>query len=127
MTDFVQFLYTQYIQSYIDAMPMDAYVQILLDTTFKVVYNKHDIGGGEMTDFVQFLYTQYIQSYIDAMPMDAADEYHHDLVKNECTPDLWTDIEAIRAFAEAIRAFAAAHAFLLGLRTGAGLAAHGRM
>ena len=68
-----------------------------------------------MTDFVQFLYTQYIQSYIDAMPMDAADEYHH-----ECTPDLWTDIEAIRAFA-------AAHAFLLGLRTGAGLAAHGRM
>ena len=45
-----------------------------------------------MTDFVQFLYTQYIQSYIDAMPMDAADEYHHDLVKNECTPDLWTDI-----------------------------------
>ena len=43
-----------------------------------------------MTDFVQFLYTQYIQSYIDAMPMDAADEYHHDLVKNECTPDLWT-------------------------------------
>ena len=62
-----------------------------------------------MTDFVQFLYTQYIQSYIDAMPMDAADEYHHDLVKNECTPDLWTDIEAIRAFA-------AAHAFLLGLR-----------
>lgn len=51
-----------------------------------------------MTDFVQFLYTQYIQSYIDAMPMDAADEYHHDLVKNECTPDLWTDIEAIRAF-----------------------------
>lgn len=35
-----------------------------------------------MTDFVQFLYTQYIQSYIDAMPMDAADEYHHDLVKN---------------------------------------------
>ena len=38
-----------------------------------------------MTDFVQFLYTQYIQSYIDAMPMDAADEYHHDLVKNECT------------------------------------------
>lgn len=73
-----------------------------------------------MTDFVQFLYTQYIQSYIDAMPMDAADEYHHDLVKNECTPDLWTDIEAIRAFA-------AAHAFLLGLRTGAGLAAHGQM
>ena len=66
-----------------------------------------------MTDFVQFLYTQYIQSYIDAMPMDAADEYHHDLVKNECTPDLWTDIEAIRAFA-------AAHAFLLGLRTGRG-------
>ena len=61
-----------------------------------------------------FLYTQYIQSYIDAMPMDAADEYHHDLVKNECTPDLWTDIEAIRAFA-------AAHAFLLGLRTGRGL------
>ena len=72
-----------------------------------------------MTDFVQFLYTQYIQSYIDAMPMDAADEYHHDLVKNECTPDLWTDIEAIRAFA-------AAHAFLLGLRTGAGLHAHRR-
>ena len=56
-----------------------------------------------MTDFVQFLYTQYIQSYIDAMPMDAADEYHHDLVKNECTPDLWTDIEAIRAFAAAGR------------------------
>ena len=95
-------------------------MQILLGTTFKVVYNKHDMGGGERTDFVQFLYTQYIQSYIDAMPMDAADEYHHDLVKNECTPDLWTDIEAIRAFA-------AAHAFLLGLRTGAGLAAHGRM
>ena len=73
-----------------------------------------------MTDFVQFLYTQYIQSYIDAMPMDAADEYHPDLVKNECTPDRWPDIEAIRAFA-------AAHALLLGLRTGAGRAAHGRM
>ena len=73
-----------------------------------------------MTDFVQFLYTQYIQSYIDAMPMDAADEYHHDLVKNECTPDRWTDIAALRACA-------AAHAVLLGLRTGAGLAAHGRM
>ena len=43
-----------------------------------------------MTDFVQFLYTQYIQSYIDAMPMDAADEYHHDLVKNECTCLLYT-------------------------------------
>ena len=49
-----------------------------------------------MTDFVQFLYTQYIQSYIDAMPMDAADEYHHDLVKNECTKINVQDVTALQ-------------------------------
>ena len=71
-----------------------------------------------MNDFMAFLYDQYIKAYLDARPMDAADEYHRDLVKNECTPGLWADVEAVRAFA-------AAHAFLLGLRTGAGLVREG--
>lgn len=66
------------------------------------------------------MYTQYIQSYVDAMPMDTTGEYYHDLVKNECTLDLWINIETIRVFA-------AAHIFLLSPCTGMGLAAHRRM
>ncbi len=41
MTDFVQFLYTQYIQSYIDAMPMDAadeYHHDLVKTNVRRIY-----------------------------------------------------------------------------------------
>ena len=66
-----------------------------------------------MTDFVQFLYTQYIQSYIDAMPMDATGTSTITVWSKRMHAGSMDDIEAIRAFA-------AAHAFLLGLRTGAG-------
>ena len=38
MTDFVQFLYTQYIQSYIDAMPMDAADEYHHDLVKKRMY-----------------------------------------------------------------------------------------
>lgn len=69
-----------------------------------------------MTDFMTFLYRHYIRPYVASRPRDDGDAFRASLCENSQTPDSRKDVEAVVAFA-------ATHAFLLGLRTGAGLAA----
>lgn len=67
-----------------------------------------------MSDFMNWFYQNYIKPQLDAVPKrDAA--FHFDLVRNNLTPDL-------RAELALCLEFNAVHAFLLGLRTGYGLA-----
>mgnify|MGYP005773876455 FL=1 len=88
--------------------------------TFYVVYNKHDIGDGViMTDFMEFLYQHYIRPYVEAQPKDDGDTFRASLCENNQTAETRKDVEAVVAFA-------ATHAFLLGLRTGSGLAQSGQ-
>ena len=61
-----------------------------------------------MSDFMKWLYHRYIRPYLDAVP-------HFELVENELGQ------HAVESY-EKIQEFTAIHAFLLGLRTGAGLA-----
>ena len=67
-----------------------------------------------MSDFLSFLYAHYIKPYLDTRPMDDGDTFRASLCENNQTEETRKDVEAVVAFA-------AAHAFLLGLRTGAGL------
>ena len=67
-----------------------------------------------MTDFMKWLYPRYIRPYLDDVPAEEWD-WQLDLLRNELPPDLWPTLEQVRERT-------AIHAFLLGLRTGAGLA-----
>ena len=71
-----------------------------------------------MSDFLSFLYAHYIKPYLDTRPMDDGDAFRASLCENNQTEETRKDVEAVVAFA-------ATHAFLLGLRTGAGLAEEG--
>ena len=71
-----------------------------------------------MSDFLSFLYGHYIKPYLDTRPRDDGDTFRASLCENNQTEETRKDVEAVVAFA-------AAHAFLLGLRTGAGLAEEG--
>ena len=67
-----------------------------------------------MSDFMKWLYAHYIRPELDAAP-EGDYEMWLSLLAGELTPDLREDYEKCREFT-------AIHAFLLGLRTGAGLA-----
>ena len=69
-----------------------------------------------MNDFLTFLYDQYIKPYLAAQPRDDGDAFRQSLWEGERTPDLAGDVAALLRFA-------AVHAFLLGMKTGEGLAA----
>lgn len=71
-----------------------------------------------MSDFLTFLYAHYIKPYLDAQPRDDGDTFRASLCENNQTEETRKDVEAVVAFA-------ASHAFLLGLRTGAGLTQEG--
>ncbi len=71
-----------------------------------------------MSDFLSFLYAHYIKPYLDTRPRDDGDTFRASLCENNQTEETRKDVEAVVAFA-------AAHAFLLGLRTGAGLTQEG--
>ena len=67
-----------------------------------------------MSDFMKWLYPRSIRPYLDAVPQ-ADYSFHFELVENELGQ------HAVESY-EKIQEFTANHAFLLGLRTGAGLA-----
>ena len=71
-----------------------------------------------MNDFLRFLYTSYIQPYLDKLPRDDGDLFRESLCLGDQTEETMKDVEAVVAFA-------AAHAFLLGMRTGTGLGQSG--
>lgn len=68
-----------------------------------------------MTEFQAFLYAGYIQPYIASLPRDAGDFGCFSSLDWGLSPDLQDDLD------QALR-FHAVHGFLLGLRTGRGLA-----
>lgn len=67
-----------------------------------------------MSDFMPWLYAHYIKPQIDAAPMEHY-AFHLDLVRNNLNPSAKQDLEKAMEF-QAIQAF------LLGVRTGEGLA-----
>lgn len=67
-----------------------------------------------MNDFLTFLYTSYIRPYLDSLPRDDGDLFRESLCLGSQTEETRKDVEAVVAFA-------AAHAFVLGVRTGTGL------
>ena len=71
-----------------------------------------------MNDFLQFLYRSYIQPYLSGLPRDDGDLFRESLCLNNQTQETRQDLDAVVAFA-------AAHAFLLGMRTGTGLGQSG--
>ena len=71
-----------------------------------------------MSDFMLWLYANYIRPQLDSAPRgDCA--FHFDLLHNELPP-------CTRASLDKCLEFTAAHAFLLVLRTGAGLSSAAR-
>lgn len=67
-----------------------------------------------MNDFMPWLYTHYIKPQIDAAPKgDYA--YPIDALRNDLRPSEWAEMDKTLEFT-------AIQAFLLGLRTGEGLA-----
>lgn len=68
-----------------------------------------------MSDFMKWLYAHYIRPYLDAAPRGDY-EFWLSLLDSEVTP------MGREAAGKAVE-FHAVHAFLLGLRTGAGLTA----
>ena len=68
-----------------------------------------------MSDFMKWLYAHYIRPQLDAAPPDDY-EMPLSLLEGELTSEMAADYEKAREFT-------AIHAFLLGLRTGAGLGA----
>lgn len=66
-----------------------------------------------MTDFIKWLYIHYIKPEVDAVPQ-GDHGFHFDLLKNQLTPTLQAELDTCLEFT-------AVHAFLLGMRTGAGL------
>lgn len=71
-----------------------------------------------MSDFLTFLYEGYIKPYLDRQSRDDGDTFRHALCEGNQTEETQKDVDAVVAFA-------AAHAFLLGVRTGAGLCQSG--
>ena len=67
-----------------------------------------------MTDFMKWLYPNYIKPQLDAVPTGDYG-FHFALIDSELGP------HALESY-EKILEFTAANAFLLGIRTGAGLA-----
>ena len=68
-----------------------------------------------MTDFMDFLYAHYIKPYIDTQPRDDGDQFRQSSYECNYSQRERTEIDAAAAFS-------ITHAFLLGLRTGMGLA-----
>lgn len=68
-----------------------------------------------MSDFLIFLYAGYIKPYIESRSLDDGETLHHSLWENDNT-------EEQRGDAEVMFRFYAVQGFLLGLRTGTGLA-----
>lgn len=66
-----------------------------------------------MSDFMKWLYPHYIKPYLDGAPQDDY-ELWLSLLESEMAPDFR------EVHAKSLE-FTAIHAFLLGLRTGAGL------
>lgn len=66
-----------------------------------------------MSDFMLWLYANYIRPQLETAPRDDYD-FHFDLLANELPP-------CSRPSLDKCLEFTAAHAFLLDLRTGAGL------
>lgn len=73
-----------------------------------------------MSDFLNFLYEGYIRPYLDRQSRDDGDAFRHALCEGNQTEETQRDVDAVVAFA-------AAHAFLLGVRTGAGLKQNGAL
>ena len=73
-----------------------------------------------MSDFLTFLYEGYIKPYLDRQSKDDGDTFRHSLCEGNQTEETQKDVDAVGAFA-------AAHAFLLGVRTGAGLRQSGAL
>ena len=69
-----------------------------------------------MNDFLTVLYAQDLEPYLAAQPRDDGDAFRQSLWEGERTADLAGDVAALLRFA-------AVHAFLLGMKTGEGLAA----
>ena len=67
-----------------------------------------------MSDFMRWLHANYIRPRLEAVPTEDY-SFHFDLVKNELPPSIHADLDKCLEFT-------AVHAFLLGLRTGEGLA-----
>ena len=67
-----------------------------------------------MNDFMPWLYANYIKPQVDAAPQEDY-AFHLDLVHNNLAPSLRKDLEKVLEF-QSIQAF------LLGMRTGEGLA-----
>ena len=68
-----------------------------------------------MSDFMIWLYAHYIKPQLDAAPRGDY-SFHFDLMHNEL------GFHALESYEKSLE-FTAIHAFLLGLRTGAGLGA----
>ena len=68
-----------------------------------------------MTDFMKWLYPRYIRPYLDEVPREVY-ELWLSLLEGELTSEGRGDLDKVLEFT-------AIHAFLLGLRTGAGLGA----
>ena len=68
-----------------------------------------------MTDFMKWLYPRYIRPYVEAAPREDY-ELWLSLLEGELTSEGRGDLDKVLEFT-------AIHAFLLGLRTGAGLGA----
>ena len=68
-----------------------------------------------MSDFMIWLYLHYIKPYLDTVPADDYN-FHMDMIHNEL------GYHALESYEKNLE-FTAFHAFLLGLRTGAGLGA----
>ena len=73
-----------------------------------------------MNEFLSFPYTDYIKPYLDRQPRDDGDTFRFSLCEGNQTQETQRDVDAVVAFA-------AAHAFLLGVRTGAGLRQNGAL
>ena len=67
-----------------------------------------------MSDFMPWLYANYIKPQIDAVPKEHYD-FYFDLVRNNLLPSSREDLEKALEFT-------AIQAFILGVRTGEGLA-----
>lgn len=71
-----------------------------------------------MSDFMLWLYASYIRPQLDSARRGDY-EFHFDLLRNELSPCTAPSLDKCLEFT-------AVHAFLLGLRTGAGLSAAAR-
>lgn len=73
-----------------------------------------------MNGFLTFLYRSYIKPHLDRQPKDDGDTFRFSLCEGNLAPSDRQDLEAVVAYA-------AVHAFLLGVRTGTGLRQNGAL